>query len=157
QRHDHRLLRDHSGTSDRAALRPRRRQDAGQRRASWHRRAAGYSAVRLHLGAQFRPHGRHYAAPAGARRHPCLTIARGSVTLRRIAMTTTPQLFSTGLTVPTTSSTMPRASLCPGDLPLVLLPVRLETRFFPQAGGATELRVRIYPDKIHLDSHERSL
>ncbi len=42
-------------------------------------------------------------------------------------------------------------------VPLVLLPVRLETRFFPQADGASELRVRVYPDKIHNDSHEPEL
>src|SRR5215470_10787290 len=47
--------------------------------------------------------------------------------------------------------------LCPGNLPLVLLPVRLETRFFTLANNVTELRVRIYPDKIHLDSHEPDL
>jgi hypothetical protein len=51
----------------------------------------------------------------------------------------------------------PPPSLCPGDLPLVLLPVRLETRFFPVGDGSTELRVRVFPDKIHLDSHERDL
>ena len=41
--------------------------------------------------------------------------------------------------------------------PLVLFPVRLETRFFPQAAGTSELRVRVYPDKIHNDSHEPEL
>ncbi|WP_295697170.1 hypothetical protein, partial [Lapillicoccus sp.] len=35
--------------------------------------------------------------------------------------------------------------------PLVLLPVRLETRF-GTVGGQTTLRVRIYPDEIHVDS-----
>jgi hypothetical protein len=35
------------------------------------------------------------------------------------------------------------------DVPLVLLPVRLETRFF-----GNSLYVRIYPDAIHIDSHE---
>src|SRR5262245_11928747 len=42
-------------------------------------------------------------------------------------------------------------------LPLVLLPVRLETRFFPLEDGSSELRVRIYPDKVHIDSHEPGL
>src|SRR5262245_10081060 len=41
--------------------------------------------------------------------------------------------------------------------PLVLFPVRLETRFFPLADGNTELRVRVYPDKVHIDTHEPEL
>ncbi|HKU76826.1 MAG TPA: hypothetical protein VJR02_23145 [Pyrinomonadaceae bacterium] len=41
--------------------------------------------------------------------------------------------------------------------PLVLFPVRLETRFFQQADGTTDLCVRIYPDKVHVDSHEPKL
>ncbi len=41
--------------------------------------------------------------------------------------------------------------------PVVLFPVRLETRFFPQADGTSELRVRVYPDKVHIDSHEPGL
>ena len=41
--------------------------------------------------------------------------------------------------------------------PLVLFPVRLETRFFPLADGSSELRVRVYPDKVHLDTHEPAL
>lgn len=40
------------------------------------------------------------------------------------------------------------------DVPLALLPVRLETRY--SADGAT-LRVRIYPDDIHVDRLERGL
>ena len=51
----------------------------------------------------------------------------------------------------------PAPPLCRGDLPLALLPVRLETRFFSLPGDITELRVRIYPDKIHLNSHEPDL
>ena len=41
--------------------------------------------------------------------------------------------------------------------PVVLFPVRLETRFFPQTDGSVELRVRVYPDQVHLDSHEPGL
>ena len=47
--------------------------------------------------------------------------------------------------------------LCKADRPLALFPVRLETRFFPQADGSSELRVRVYPDRIHIDSHEAEL
>ena len=49
------------------------------------------------------------------------------------------------------------AELCKGDRPLALFPVRLETRFFPQADGSSELRVRVYPDRIHIDAHEAEL
>ena len=47
--------------------------------------------------------------------------------------------------------------LCKADRPLALFPVRLETRFFPQPNGGSELRVRVYPDRIHIDSHEAEL
>ena len=65
-------------------------------------------------------------------------------------------LFKSGFAIPGAAAA-PAQSLCPGDLPLVLFPVRLETRFFTLASGVTELRVRIFPDKIHLDSHEPQL
>ncbi len=49
------------------------------------------------------------------------------------------------------------ADLLPSDLPLALLPVRLETRFFAQPDGTQQLRIRVFPDQIHVDSHEPEL
>jgi predicted nucleic acid-binding Zn-ribbon protein len=48
------------------------------------------------------------------------------------------------------------AALIATDVPLVLLPVRLETRF-DQHDGTTDLLVRIYPDSVHVDTHEPEL
>src|SRR5262249_48252179 len=36
------------------------------------------------------------------------------------------------------------------DLPLVLLPVRLETRYFVAGAANVELRVRIFPAPVHV-------
>lgn len=44
------------------------------------------------------------------------------------------------------------------DFPVALLPVRLETRYFGVVNHPhPELRVRIYPDDIHVDAHEPEL
>lgn len=45
------------------------------------------------------------------------------------------------------------------EVPLLLLPVRLETRFEYGEGRdkPQALRIRIYPDDIHVDSHETNL
>ena len=42
------------------------------------------------------------------------------------------------------------------DLPLTLLPVRLETRYLPR-DRPTHLLVRVFPDVIHADAHRRGL
>jgi hypothetical protein len=43
--------------------------------------------------------------------------------------------------------------------PLVLLPVRLETRFVARqaSGGGVDFLIRIYPDDLHIDAHEPGL
>jgi hypothetical protein len=42
------------------------------------------------------------------------------------------------------------------DLPVLLLPVRIET-VYRQAGAAAELWIRVYPDDVHIDAHETAL
>ena len=65
--------------------------------------------------------------------------------------------FKTSFDLPKADPAIAASSLCPSNVPLVLLPVRLETRFFKLASGETELRIRVYPDKIHIDSHQPEL
>ena len=48
----------------------------------------------------------------------------------------------------------PNVAAIAGNVPIALLPVRIETRFF---NSATELRVRIFPDQVHVDAHEPEL
>jgi len=72
-------------------------------------------------------------------------------------MSDTQALFASNFASPA-ASTMASETLCPGTVPLVLFPVRLETRFSPQQqDGSTELLVRVYPDRIHVDTHHPEL
>ncbi|HEY4131063.1 MAG TPA: hypothetical protein VGM50_10620, partial [Gemmatimonadaceae bacterium] len=48
----------------------------------------------------------------------------------------------------------PQIAALTAGIPIVLLPVRIESRFF---NGGNELRVRIYPDQIHANAHEPEL
>jgi hypothetical protein len=66
-------------------------------------------------------------------------------------------LFASPFTPPVSNPAITLQPLCPSTVPLVLLPVRLETRFFTLPGNVTELRVRVYPDKIHVDTHQPDL
>ena len=43
------------------------------------------------------------------------------------------------------------------EVPLILLPVRLETRLKPDGPNPTTLLVRIFPDDVHVESHEPEL
>jgi hypothetical protein len=49
------------------------------------------------------------------------------------------------------------APLAAADHPLVLLPVRLETRYAGTADGGRELLVRVFPDQLHVDAHDPRL
>jgi hypothetical protein len=44
-----------------------------------------------------------------------------------------------------------------GNIPIVMLPVRIETRFVNPVGTPQELWIRIFPDDIHADTHEPML
>lgn len=57
------------------------------------------------------------------------------------------------MSAPTTEPTAAISWQLPAGMPMALLPVRLETRFDWERG----LLVRIYPDTLHVDSHEPDL
>ena len=49
------------------------------------------------------------------------------------------------------------AELLSSDIPILLFPVRLETKFYIDGQGARQLLIRIYPDKIAAQTHEDGL
>jgi hypothetical protein len=59
---------------------------------------------------------------------------------------------SDGVLVATTPESL--VATLDARFPITMLPVRLEARY---ASNATALNVRIYPDQIHIDGHEREL
>ena len=48
----------------------------------------------------------------------------------------------------------PQIAALTAGVPIALLPVRIEARY---VNNANELRIRVYPDQIHADAHEREL
>ena len=57
----------------------------------------------------------------------------------------------TGSTDPALSATLAASH------PIVLLPVRVETRYADVRAGGRELLVRIWPDQVHVDAHDPRL
>src|SRR5262249_23548430 len=169
------VLHRDPGATRGAPIRSRRGDAGGQRHApaGERRRAAWSSAQRSGVGSQFRAHGGHRTA--ATRTHCDPRIAAGRFTVgaghrRKPADRRQHQVscsmssrsfFTTSFELPTLGQQelLPgiTTTLCSCDRPLALFPVRLETRSFHQPFGGSELRVRVYPDKIHLDSHETEL
>jgi hypothetical protein len=50
-----------------------------------------------------------------------------------------------------------RVTRLAANVPVALLPVRIETRFLPPTATPSHLWVRIYPDDVHIDVHEPAL
>ncbi len=89
------------------------------------------------------------------------TLQNQLTSLTQLATTTQAEL--TGLETPIAeyqaardTATARLLGLLPSRWPLLLLPVRLETRFVGEVNSRA-LWVRIYPDDIHVDSHEPEL
>jgi hypothetical protein len=52
---------------------------------------------------------------------------------------------------------IPTVTAPTSDVPFLLLPIRLETRFHQTTGGGRELLIRVYPDDVFVDTHEPEL
>src|SRR5215475_5854295 len=100
------------------------------------------------MGQELRASGFHHVAATGAHRNSRET----NDPEKRLMKTANPDIPN----IPNTPEVAKQLSSGPAQ-PLVLFPVRLETRFFPLADGSSELRVRVYPDKAHVDMHEPAL
>lgn len=90
---------------------------------------------------------------------PEVTASAGTVVTqpdRVVAGTISPSVFKVPelkVTLPIVQVLVPQVSL-PEPLPIALFPVRLETRYTQDAAGKYTLQIRVYPDTIHVDTHE---
>ena len=108
------------------------------------------------LGTQCRAHGVHHQAAAGARRDPRVRAAPLIAPANEIDQWPLPTRFPPSRSFRPHPDLETPLSFGPPQ-PLLLFPVRLETRFFPRGDGGADLRVRVYPDAIHVDTHEPQL
>lgn len=122
------------------------------------RRLAAIEASRDRLAREFATLGDLQATLNGRRDTRLRLEADAQTLLTRVAKATAElQLAQSNLTTLASAQAANLsgllAQLVPG-VPLVLLPVRLETRFQRQN---SELLVRVYPDDAHMDTHEPEL
>lgn len=94
------------------------------------------------LAALEEEHEEAVAARSGARRRLAATIAEEATALGRITPFTDP---------------VTEVGRLDDRTPVLLLPLRLETRFKPSPAGAPQLWVRVYPDACLVDGFEESL
>ena len=148
-----RALLRHPGAAQRAPLRARRQahHDRGDElerpRLDRHAHAAGrtgearrphaarrFASDHRHVGVQCRAHGRDPAPAPGTGGLPSQQPAAAA------RMKTIDEIRTLAGTLPAPTT------------PLVLLPVQIQTRYV-----GSQLLVRVYPDEIHLDSHQPDL